>query len=158
MEKSTDVSEPSPPKPTSPFRDRKYLAKAIGLLLFLIAVCYIYFFSNPEPQKVYDYQFRFATALLHGKLGLNEGFSWLSELVPFEGKYYTVFPLGSILCHIPVALVQQWRGSDEYPAREVVALIVGQATLFMVALSGRYKDSIVRRGLFITWLLFGTWA
>lgn len=130
---------------------------AIGVFLFLLGVGLIYAFSNPHPQGHFDYQFRIATALLHGKLGLDEFVSWLTELVPFEGRYYSVFPLGSVLCQIPTALIQQWRGTDENPIRHILAIIVAQIALFALALSARYKDSKLRRGMLITWLLFGTW-
>jgi len=123
----------------------------------MLFVCFTYAFSNPQPNGYFDYQFRIATALLHGRLGITEHPSWLSELVPFEGKYYSVFPLGSVLCMLPVALLQSLRHSDEFPAREVIAWTAGATTLFLVMLSARYGDRLPRRTLLVLLTLFGTW-
>jgi hypothetical protein len=68
----------------------------------LLAVGLIYYFSNPKPQHYYDYTFRVAGNMLRGVIAFNEKQpSWLNEFVPFEGFYYSVFPLGSVVTMIP---------------------------------------------------------
>ena len=131
---------------------------AAGLAVFMLMICALYAFANPHPQTCYDYQFRIARALLSGKLGLDEPYSWLNELVPFEGKYYSVFPFGTVLCMVPVALLQQMRGSDEFPGREVVAWLAGMTTLFVLMLSRRYKDPHARVALLVIFVMLGTWT
>jgi len=68
---------------------------AIGLSLFATLVFY---FSTNATLHDFDYTGRIASALLHGHLGLEaHPGSWLNEMVPEEGKYYSVFPLGAVL-------------------------------------------------------------
>ena len=129
----------------------------MGLAAFLLGTAFAFAFANPRMSNAYDYQFRIARALLHGELGLHQGFPWLNEMVPFEGRLYSVFPFGSILCHVPVALMQHARGNPEYPAHAVVALTGMFIALFALALSDRYKDGAARRALLVIWLLWGTW-
>src|SRR2546430_2599215 len=63
---------------------------AIGLS---ILAAFIFFFTAKATMHDFDYTGRIASALLHGHLGLDKRpGSWLNELVPFEGKYYSVFP------------------------------------------------------------------
>jgi hypothetical protein len=130
----------------------------LGLAGLMLFVCFTYAFSNPQPNGYFDYQFRIATAMLHGRLGIEEHPPWLSELVPFGGQYYSVFPLGSVLCMLPVALVQSLRHSDEFPARTVIAWVAGTTALFLVMLSGRYGDRLPRRLMLVLLMLFGTWT
>ncbi len=63
-----------------------------------IATAVIYFFSNSTPQNYYDYTFRVAEKMLRGGVGFAERQpSWLNEFVPYEGAWYSVFPLGAVL-------------------------------------------------------------
>jgi hypothetical protein len=121
-------------------------------------VCIVYGMCNPHPMDSFDYQYRIAQAMLSGKLGIERPISWLNELVPFEGKYYSVFPLGGVLCMVPVAFLQKIRGVDEYPAREIIAWIAGATTLFVTMLAGRYRDPIPRRLMLVLFVMFGSWA
>jgi hypothetical protein len=53
-----------------------------------------------------NYTLRLADALLHGQLGLaEEPPSWLNETILLHGRYYSVFPLGSVLTMVPFALL-----------------------------------------------------
>ena len=146
----THVSAPAP-KPRFSFRH------AAGLIAFLIVVGFAFGWGNREPQAHYDYTFRIARALLKGELGLREPVSWLNELVPYNGWYYSVFPFGSVVTQIPAALWQNARHLTDYPAREVGAFLGVGTAIFAVALSKRYNDALLRRGFFITWFLFGSW-
>ena len=73
--------------------------RAKSLLPFVLAGIFgVYYFSNSQPQAFYDYTLRIAEALLQGHLGLSEQPpSWLNEMIPHEGKFYSAFPLGSVL-------------------------------------------------------------
>ena len=71
--------------------------KLIPSALF-IATFAIYYFSNSHSGSYYDYTFRIAEAMLDGRLGLTERPpDWLNEMVPLDGKYYSVFPLGAVV-------------------------------------------------------------
>ena len=53
-----------------------------------IATAVVYYFSNPKPQRYYDYTFRVAANMLGGRVAFSEKQpSWLNEFVPFEGFY-----------------------------------------------------------------------
>src|SRR3954466_859899 len=97
-------------------RDKEASGKALrrvptlsrGMTLAVaIASAVVYYFSNPKPQSFYDYTFRVAANMLHGHIAFNLAQpAWLNEFVPFEGYYYSVFPLGAVLSMIPFALLK----------------------------------------------------
>src|SRR5689334_14878195 len=73
-------------------------------LALSIAAFATFYFSIKPGGTPYDYTYRIANAFLTGQLGLHEQPpSWLGEMVPFHGSYYSVFPLGAVLSVIPVA-------------------------------------------------------
>ncbi len=118
----------------------------------------IYFLSNPEPEAHFDYTFQIAGALLEGKPGLvNQPDSWLNEMVPFEGLYYSVFPLGAVLTMLPAALLKAAGLLESFPAAAIVALTAGSITLFLFLLTFRYEISWQRRCLLVLFVMFGTW-
>ena len=127
--------------------------------LALAAACGLaYFFSNPKPQTYFDYTFRIAGALLGGRVGLGERPpSWLSEMVPFGGDYYSVFPLGSVLTMLPAALLARAGLIDTYPAAAVAAVAAGASSALFFLLSLRYDISGGRRWLLVLFMMFGTW-
>lgn len=107
----------------------------------------------------FDYTGRIASALLHGHLGLDKRpGSWLNELVPFEGKYYSVFPLGAVLSVLPVALLQQAGWIHSFPAQVLTALIAGLCVFFFFGLSSVGTKSIARRIVLALFPIFGTWT
>ena len=84
----------------------------------------VFFFTTKATMHDFDYTARIASALLHRHLGLDrQPGSWLNELVPFEGSYYSVFPLGAVLSVLPVALLQQAGWIHSFPAQVLTALI-----------------------------------
>lgn len=154
--KQAGVTAPdAPPRPAT--KPRFAPLPLLSLAAFLLAVAFAFALGNPRPQAHYDYTFRIARALLDGELGLRDSVPWLNELVPFGGWFYSVFPLGSVLCQVPAAWVQNLHASTDFPARETVAVVGVGIALFAVVLAKRYNDSPVRRGFFVAWLLFGTW-
>src|SRR5216683_5521220 len=67
-----------------------WVASALALVTLLI-----FYFSIKATQQHFDYTSRIASALIEGHLGLqNSAPSWLNEMVPVNGRYYSVFPLG----------------------------------------------------------------
>src|SRR5438067_13329573 len=106
---------------------------ATGLSLFAALVFY---FTTKPAMEHFDYTGRIALALLHGHLGLDlHPGSWLSEMVPSEGKYYAVCPLGAVLSVIPVALFQQPVWLHSFPSHVLAAFIAGLCVFFFFRLS-----------------------
>ena len=136
---------PSAPVKLTPL----WLAAATGL---------VYFFSNPKPQFHYDYTFRIAGALLRGAVGLRERPpSWLNEMVPFDGFYYSVFPLGSVLTMLPVAVLKAAGLIEQFPAAVIVGVIAGAISLFLFLLARSREVSAQRRWALVLFVMFGTW-
>ena len=109
------------------------LGIAVGLSL--IAALVFYFSTKPKLQH-FDYTARIALALMDGHLGLkSQPPSWLNEMVPFNGSYYSVFPLGAVLSVIPVALLQKAGWIQNFPGQAVAALIAGLCVFFFFGLS-----------------------
>src|SRR5688500_11947566 len=88
-----------------------------------VATALVYYFSNPRPPYYYDYTFRVAANILHGSVAFTEEQpTWLNEFVPFEGFYYSVFPLGSVVSMFPFALLKVAGLITEMPAALIAAL------------------------------------
>lgn len=119
----------------------------------------IYWFSNPQPMAHFDYTYRIAEALLHGRLGLTEAPpSWLNEMVPLGDRYYSVFPLGSVLSMVPLALLKAAHVIDVFPARFVAAFLAAISALFFYLLSGTEEISTSRRVLLALFPVLATWT
>jgi hypothetical protein len=119
----------------------------------------VFFFTTKATMHDFDYTGRIASALLHGHLGLDRHpGSWLNELVPFEGKYYSVFPLGAVLSVLPVALLQQAGWIHSFPAQVLTALIAGLCVFFFFGLSSVETKSLARRIVLALFPIFGTWT
>ena len=94
----------------------------------------------------FDYTFRIANELLHGRLGMTETPpEWLNEMVPFEARYYSVFPLGSVLTLLPLALLKLVGVIDSFPAAFVPASVAAATAAFFFLLSGPNNVSATRR-------------
>lgn len=129
---------------------------ASGLLLFALLAFY---FSTNGRQQHFDYTARIASALLHGHLGLRDTPpSWLNEMVPSGGNYYSVFPLGAVLSLIPVALLQEAGFVQSFPGRALAALIAAFCVYFFFQLSTLEAQSRGRRILLALFPIFGTWV
>jgi hypothetical protein len=134
-------------------------AEKLTLALITVGVFLIYLLANPDPRSFYDYTFRIAEAMLHGRLGLTETPpSWLNEMIPFEGLYYSAFPLGSVLCMIPLALLKVLRVINSMPGAFVAALLAASSAYFFFLISAKYGDSLNRRALLALFPLLGTWT
>ena len=119
----------------------------------------VYYFSNPKPQNYYDYTFRVAANMLGGSIGFAEKPpSWLNEFVPFDGVYYSVFPLGGVVTMMPFAVFKTLGLISEMPAAFIAALCAGATALFLLLISKRYEISDGRRWLMVGAMMFGTWS
>ena len=131
----------------------------IQLLAIIAGVFFIFLFSNPHPMVHFDYTFRIAGALLHGKLGMTETPpDWLNEMVPFEARYYSVFPLGSVLSLLPLAVLKLIGVIDSFPAAFVAACVAAAAAAFFFLLSGSKNVSSTRRIILSLFPLLATWT
>lgn len=118
---------------------------------------FIYFISNPNPQGYYDYTFRVAGNLLRGRVGFTEPQpTWLNEFVPFEGLYFSVFPLGSVLSMIPAALLKAIGLITEMPGAWISAILAGVICYLLLQIASRYEISQTRQILMAAGVLFGT--
>lgn len=146
MKKSAQT-EPEP-------RNSLYIRLTLGLSA---VTAIIYFFSNPKPQNYYDYTFRVAENMLQGAVGFTEKRpSWLNEFVPFEGEWYSVFPLGAVLSMIPAALLRVAGVITEMPGPWLAALLAGACCYFLLKIAAKYPVDLSRQILLTAALLFGT--
>ena len=119
----------------------------------------VYFFSNDNHYVPYDYTFRIAKALFQGQLGLSsKPPGWLNEFVPWNGKYYSVFPLGSVISQVPVTWLAQLSGISRYPSALVVAAVGALTSVFTFLLAGCYRVSTAQRVALALFVSFGTWT
>lgn len=128
-------------------------------LLLSIGTALVYYFSNPKPQSYYDYTFRVAANMLHGRIAFNVPQpSWLNEFVPFEGYFYSVFPLGSVLSMMPFALLQVLGAIREMPGSFIAALLAGASCWFCLQIAETYQIDNAKRVLYSLAILFGTFT
>lgn len=127
-------------------------------MLLALGTALVYRLSSPRDTSAFDYTLRIATAMLRGRLGLAEPPpSWLNEMVPLDGRHYSVFPLGAVLTMLPLAVLQRIGALSVFPGSTLAALIAGATTALAFALAGRHGDACTRRTLYALWLPFGTW-
>jgi hypothetical protein len=131
-----------------------WVAAALSLLAALT-----FYLSVNATQEHFDYTARIASALLHGHLGLRSPPpSWLNEMVPREGNYYSVFPLGAVLSVLPVALLQEAGLVRSFPGHALAALIAGMCVYFFFRQSNLEGKSLPKRILLALFPIFGTWS
>jgi hypothetical protein len=94
---------------------------------------------------------------MDGYLGIQSPPSWLNEMVPFNGSYYSAFPLGAVLSVLPVALLQKIGWLHNFPARALAAVIAGLCAFFFFRLSSLEARPLARRILLALFPIFGTW-
>jgi len=122
-----------------------------------LAAAVVFALSTKPVHQHFDYTLRIAGALLHGHLGLQSTPpSWLNEMVPRDGEYYSVFPLGAVLSILPIALLQTVDAISVFPGRAVAAVIAGFCVYFFFQLSAP-AQSLARRILLALFPIFATW-
>src|SRR5947207_7783854 len=103
----------------------------LGSALALVALL-LFYFSIKATQQHFDYTARIASALLQGDFGLRKPApSWLNEMVPANGQYYSVFPLGAVLSMMPVAVLQKIKLVHDFPGHALAALIAALSVWFL---------------------------
>ena len=118
-----------------------------------------FYFSTKAAHHDFDYTYRIALALLRGHAGLTGAQpSWLSELVPVGGKYYSVFPLGAVLANIPIALLRKMGLIHNWPAHELASVLAAGCVFFFHRLSYVADLSHARRVLVALVPIFATWT
>jgi hypothetical protein len=143
-----------PPKP----RQSPPASRLVAITLSIFAFLAFYITTN-DAHHHFDYTFRIAGSLLHGRLGLTVAPpSWLNEMVPVDGRYYSVFPLGAVLVNMPLALLQQIGLIEEFPAHVLAAAIAAACVYFFFELSAIASVSTSRRVLLALFPIFGTWT
>jgi hypothetical protein len=140
-----------------PLKNNTLREFAIAVGLALIATLAFYFSIKPVHGG-YDYTAQVASALLDGHLGLqSRPVSRLNEMVPLDGSYYSVFPLGAVLSVLPSAVLQKAGWIHAFPAQVVAALIAGGCVFFFFRLSSLEGKSLSRRILLALFPIFATW-
>lgn len=130
----------------------------VALTLALVTTA-VFFLSIKATEEHFDYTARIASALLQGKLGMDkEPPSWLNEMVPVSGRYYSVFPLGAVTSMLPVAALQKFKLIHNFPGRALAALIAGMTIWFLFRVSAIGATSVLKRVMLSLVLIFGTWT
>lgn len=150
-------AKPMNETPSKP--NEKFSRRPADISIYLIVATFVvYYFSNPQPQYYYDYTFRVADNLLGGATAFRaKPPSWLNEFVPFEGNWYSVFPLGSVLTMIPFAFFKFIGAIKEMPAALIAALTASASGAFLLAIAEKYEHTRNKKILLICGILFGTW-
>jgi hypothetical protein len=142
---------------------------AVAVSLFAAIAFY---FSTKATLHDLDYTSQIASALLHGQLGLQEKPpDWLNEMIPWQGRYYSAFPLGAVLSMVPVALLRNLAVIQSFPGHIVAALIAGLCVYFFFQLAKAVELDRARlspdrpfafwsfrRILLALFPIFGTWT
>jgi len=130
----------------------------VGSVLALVALL-LFYFSIKATQQHFDYTARIASALLQGDVGLRQPApSWLNEMVPADGRYYSVFPLGAVLSMLPVAALQKINLLHDFPGHALAALIAALSVWFLFRLSVIGTESLPKRIILSVVPIFGTWT
>ena len=149
--------------------NRRDLWIALAVSLFATIAFYL---STKAPLHDLDYTNQIASALLHGHLGLQEKPpDWLNEMIPWEDRYYSAFPLGAVLSMLPVALLRNTGLIQSFPGHVLTAFIAGLCVYFFFQLAKAFKGdwnssspirplalSPSRRVLLALFPIFGTWT
>ena len=132
------------------------------LLAFALAVIagVAFYYTISANQKPFDYTPRIAGALLKGRLGIDDvrNLSWLNELVPWNKTHYSVFPLGAVLCMMPVALLEAKGLVQAFPAQMVASILAAAAVFYFFLLSRIQGSSLLRRAVLALFPVFATWT
>ena len=146
---------------------KRELRLAVGLSL---CAAIAFYFSTKATLHDLDYTSQIASALLHGHVGLREKPpDWLNEMIPWQGKYYSAFPLGAVLSMLPVALLREIGLIQSFPGRVLAALIAGLSVYFFFGLAKAFGNDysglkgpaaarLARRIMLAFFPIFGTWT
>jgi len=139
---------------------------SVAIAVSLVAAIAFYFSTKATLHDL-DYTNQIASALLHGQLGLQEKPpDWLNEMIPWEGRYYSAFPLGAVLSMLPIALLLNTGLIQNFPGHLLAALIAGLCVYFFFGLAKAFgadysslkTKSLARRIMLALFPIFGTWT
>jgi hypothetical protein len=139
---------------------------SVAIAVSLVAAIAFYFSTKATLHDL-DYTNQIASALLHGQLGLQEKPpDWLNEMIPWEGRYYSAFPLGAVLSMLPVALLLNTGLIQNFPGHFLAALMAGLCVYFFFQLAKAFEadhsslesKSLARRIMLALFPIFGTWT
>jgi hypothetical protein len=139
---------------------------SVAIAVSLVAAI-VFYFSTKATLHDLDYTNQIASALLHGQLGLQEKPpDWLNEMIPWEGRYYSAFPLGAVLSMLPVALLLNTGLIENFPGHFLAALMAGLCVYFFFQLAKAFEadhsslesKSLPRRIMLALFPIFGTWT
>jgi hypothetical protein len=146
---------------------KRELGFAVGVSL---CAAIAFYFSTKATLHDLDYTSQIASALLHGHVGLRgKPPDWLNEMIPWQGKYYSAFPLGAVLSMLPVALLRETGLIQIFPGRVLAALIAGLSVYFFFGLAKAFGNDygglkgptsarLARRIMLALFPIFGTWT
>src|SRR5215475_7194523 len=138
----------------------------IAVGVSLLAAIAFYFSTNPTLKDL-DYTLEIASAILRGDVGLREKPpEWLNEMIPYNDRYYSAFPLGAVISMLPVALLQKASLIHNFPARILAALIAAACVYFFFQITKAFgldysslnPKPLTRRILLALFPIFGTWT
>jgi len=138
----------------------------IAVGVSLLAAVAFYFSTKPTLRDL-NYTAEIASALLGGDLGVREKPpEWLNEMIPYDNRYYSAFPLGAVVSMLPVAFLQKASLIHNFPARILAALIAGACVYFFFQLAKAFGPDyssiklkpVARRILLALFPVFGTWT
>ncbi|HEV3098463.1 MAG TPA: hypothetical protein VGY75_01975 [Candidatus Udaeobacter sp.] len=139
---------------------------SVALAVSLFAAIAFYFLTKATLHDL-DYTSQIASALLHGQLGLHQTPpDWLNEMIPWQGRYYSAFPLGAVISMLPVALLRNTGLIQNFPAHLLAALIAGLCVYFFFGLAKAFgtdysslkSKALARRIMLALFPIFGTWT
>jgi hypothetical protein len=127
----------------------------VAFSLAAIATLWILFICVTRDSP-YDYTLRIAQALLQGQVGVHyKPPSWLNEFVPAGEIYYSVFPLGSVLSMLPVALLVKL--GLPYRTDIIAALLFAGMVAALFLLSAISRLSLALRIWLTVAFTLGSW-
>ena len=138
----------------------------VAMAVSLFAVIAFYFSTKASLHDL-DYTNQIASALLHGQLGLREKPpDWLNEMIPWEGRYYSAFPLGAVISMLPAAFLQSVGVIQSFPGHVLATFIAGLCVYFFFQLAKAFgadhssieRESLARKIMLALFPIFGTWT
>ena len=119
----------------------------------------VYYFTTPDRPYSYDYTYRIARALLSGQVGLEQPPPpWLNEMVPLNGQFYSVFPLGSVISMIPLVLLDVVGVLSDLPEPFVAALLAAGITWCSCRIAQAYCTTHTQCVVYSLLLALGAWT
>ncbi len=116
-----------------------------------------YYLSSKQPDG-WDHTYRIAKVMIDGELGLPQApGNELVEMIPLNGRYYSVFPFGSVAAMLPLAILERAGFLDSYPALKIHAAIAAFIALFLMLIASRYPLPLGLQLTYVMYPLFGTW-